>query len=68
MELPELVRSEYRLLGQCFGMWIMAQPTRSIRLRFVDITLMLTASGRTVPALANVPTRYLQPATGKELS
>ena len=35
---------------------------------YENITLMLTASGRTVPALANVPNRYLQPATGKELS
>jgi len=35
---------------------------------YENIALMLTASGRTVRALANVPNRYLQPGTGKETS
>jgi hypothetical protein len=35
---------------------------------YENIRLMLAGSGRAVPALANVPNRYLQPATGKETS
>jgi Ankyrin repeats (many copies) len=33
-----------------------------------NITLMLAASGRAVPALDNVPNRYLKPVTGGETS
>lgn len=45
---------------------MMPQVHRDERDTYANIRLLLEAAGRSVPPLANVPNRYLQPKAGKE--